>query len=87
MQCPRCNQDLIEIKKHGVLIDTCTTCGGIWLDKGELGKIISQIKEAENMIEEEIRPLFKEKKEYKEYYDKYKYKKQSKFKKILDIFD
>lgn len=87
MQCPRCNQDLIEVKKHGVVIDACTACGGIWLDKGEMGKVISQIKEAENAIDEEIKPIFKERKEYKEHYDKYKYKKKSTFGKIFDIFD
>lgn len=87
MQCPRCNQDLVEVKKHGVVIDNCTTCGGIWLDKGEMGKIISQLKEAESAIDEEIRPVFKERKEYKEQYDKYKYKKKSTFGRIFDILD
>ncbi len=84
MICPRCNSELIETVKHGVVIDHCTSCGGIWLDKGEMAKIISQIKEAENSLDEEFRPLWKEKHEY---YDKYRYKKKSKFEKIFDIFD
>lgn len=87
MQCPRCNEDLIETKKHGVVLDACTACGGIWFDKGELGKIISQIKEAEKAIDDEIPTVFKEKKEYKEHYDKYKYKKKSTFGRIFDILD
>lgn len=84
MVCPRCNGELIEVVKHGVVIDNCTGCGGIWLDKGEMGKIISQIKQAESSLEDEFRPLFREKKEY---YDKYRYKQKSTFKKIFDIFD
>lgn len=84
MVCPRCNGELAEVVKHGVVIDHCTACGGIWLDKGEMGKIISQIKQAESSLDDEFRPLFKDKKEY---YDKYRYKQKSTFKKIFDIFD
>ncbi len=84
MVCPRCNSELIETVKHGVVIDHCTGCGGIWLDKGEMAKIISQIKQAENSLDEEFRPLWKDRHEY---YDKYRYKKKSKFEKIFDIFD
>lgn len=84
MICPRCKNELSEVVKHGVTIDNCTGCGGIWLDKGEMAKIISQIKQAEFSLDDEFRPLFKEKKEY---YDKYKHKQKSTFKKIFDIFD
>lgn len=84
MICPRCNSELIEAVKHGVVIDHCHSCGGMWLDKGEMAKIISQIKQAEASLDEEFKPLWKEKHEY---YDKYKYKKKSKFEKIFDIFD
>ena len=34
-----------EIERYGVKIDICTTSGGIWLDKGELEKIIMMIRE------------------------------------------
>lgn len=84
MICPRCNGELIEAVKHGVVIDHCPSCGGIWLDKGEMAKIISQIKQAESSLDEEFKPLWKEKHEY---YDKYRHKKKSKFEKIFDIFD
>jgi Zn-finger nucleic acid-binding protein len=87
MICPRCNGELIEVVKHGVVIDNCTGCGGIWLDKGEMGKIISQIKQAESLLDEEFKPLFREKKEYYDKYDKYRHKQKSTFKKIFDIFD
>lgn len=34
-----------EIERYGVKIDLCPTSGGIWLDKGELEKIIMMIRE------------------------------------------
>jgi Zn-finger nucleic acid-binding protein len=47
MDCPKCNGGLVEVVRHGVVIDSCTGCSGIWLDKGEMSKIINQIKQAE----------------------------------------
>lgn len=35
-KCPKCGCDLLEREHHGVKIDGCPECGGIWLDKGEL---------------------------------------------------
>lgn len=40
MQCPVCDTQLREIQKSGVKIDICPGCKGIWLDRGELEKII-----------------------------------------------
>ncbi len=34
-----------EISRNGVVIDTCTQCRGVWLDRGELEKIASDIDE------------------------------------------
>ncbi|MFC1588356.1 zf-TFIIB domain-containing protein [Planctomycetota bacterium] len=39
MKCPRCQADLKEIIYEGVEIDTCASCGGEWLDDGEMKKI------------------------------------------------
>jgi hypothetical protein len=36
MSCPRCGTPLSERAEHGVTVDECSNCGGIWLDKGEL---------------------------------------------------
>lgn len=32
-----------EIARDGVLIDTCTQCRGVWLDRGELEKIAAAV--------------------------------------------
>lgn len=36
MICPRCGQMLQQRVEHGVAVDECPGCGGVWLDKGEL---------------------------------------------------
>ena len=39
MKCPKCGMDLLEIDYHGIKIDKCCDCGGVWLDPGELEAI------------------------------------------------
>jgi uncharacterized protein len=42
MDCPRCSGKLHEDTFDEVSINRCDTCGGIWLDAGELEQIIGQ---------------------------------------------
>lgn len=43
MNCPRCeNSTLDERDRDGVTIDVCRTCRGVWLDRGELEKLIAR---------------------------------------------
>jgi Zn-finger nucleic acid-binding protein len=43
MNCPRCqNVRLEERERDGILVDVCTGCRGLWLDRGELEKLISR---------------------------------------------
>jgi uncharacterized protein len=39
MKCPKDGHDLASRQYHGVQIETCSHCGGIWLDPGELDTI------------------------------------------------
>lgn len=41
LQCPVCRGDFREVLKEGILIDVCTQCRGVWLDRGELEKLLS----------------------------------------------
>lgn len=43
MKCPYCNIPLSKSVKQGVEIDYCPQCRGIWLDRGELNKIIELV--------------------------------------------
>jgi uncharacterized protein len=43
MKCPVCtNVDLLLAERQGVEIDYCPNCRGVWLDRGELDKIIER---------------------------------------------
>lgn len=40
--CPVCRVDLVLADRQGIEIDYCPQCRGIWLDRGELYKIIER---------------------------------------------
>ncbi|MRG44186.1 hypothetical protein GFS24_03625 [Chitinophaga sp. SYP-B3965] len=40
MKCPNCNETLLMTQRNNVEIDYCPKCRGIWLDKGELDKLL-----------------------------------------------
>lgn len=42
MNCPNCNRELVMTDRNGVEIDYCPGCRGVWLDRGELDKIIER---------------------------------------------
>ena len=42
MKCPACNADLLLSERQGIEIDYCPACRGVWLDRGELDKIIER---------------------------------------------
>ena len=42
MHCPHCNVILVMTERSGVEIDYCPQCRGVWLDRGELDKIIDR---------------------------------------------
>jgi Zn-finger nucleic acid-binding protein len=58
MKCPACKDvALLMSDRHGVEIDYCPHCRGVWLDRGELDKIIERAAAAERPPErQEPRP-------------------------------
>lgn len=40
MKCPNCDETLLMTMRQNVEIDYCPKCRGIWLDKGELDKLL-----------------------------------------------
>jgi Zn-finger nucleic acid-binding protein len=46
MQCPIDGATLVIAERSGVEIDYCPTCRGVWLDRGELDKIIERTAES-----------------------------------------
>jgi uncharacterized protein len=42
MTCPSCGGTLVELDRSGVRVDACRQCRGVWLDRGELDRIVEQ---------------------------------------------
>jgi predicted Zn-ribbon and HTH transcriptional regulator len=49
MKCPKCGTDLHTSELHGVSVDSCPACHGMWFDAGEV----------DHMLEHEQTGLFK----------------------------
>lgn len=47
-ECPICHINMRETPKYGVLLDICPQCKGVWLDRGELQKVISLARDFED---------------------------------------
>ncbi len=49
MKCPVCKDvELVMSERQGVEIDYCPSCRGVWLDRGELDKIIEKSASLQN---------------------------------------
>jgi len=42
LPCPVCRSELMPSERQGIEIDGCPTCRGVWLDRGELDKIVER---------------------------------------------
>lgn len=52
--CPVDSTELRRIERSGVHVDACPSCRGIWLDRGELDKIVEREAAAADDFEREI---------------------------------
>jgi Zn-finger nucleic acid-binding protein len=44
MKCPVCKTpDLLMTERQSIEIDYCPNCRGVWLDRGELDKLVAQV--------------------------------------------
>lgn len=56
LECPRdAGTMLVAVDRNGVTVDACPRCRGVWLDRGELEKLIELEAEASDDFLEEIR--------------------------------
>jgi hypothetical protein len=42
MRCPKCGAALAEETYHGIKVDRCGECQGVWFDAGEIESLIDQ---------------------------------------------
>ncbi len=43
--CPNDNSEMQKITREGIDIDICPSCRGVWLDRGELDKLLTKERE------------------------------------------
>ena len=81
MKCPNCDETLVMADRNGVEIDYCPKCRGVWLDRGELDKILERSADhyshKENYKEDYYKPQHSQ--------QQYPYKKKKSF--FGDFFD
>ncbi len=81
MQCPIDGTQLVMADRNGVEIDYCPQCRGVWLDRGELDKII------ERSIRQAAPPPPPPSRGYDRGYDERPRKKKKRDSFLSDIFD
>ena len=42
--CPNCNTSMQTITRSGVELDICSSCRGVWMDRGELEKVLGAVR-------------------------------------------
>jgi Zn-finger nucleic acid-binding protein len=50
MKCPNDQEMLQMSERHGIEIDYCPSCRGVWLDRGELDKIIDKANSSQSVV-------------------------------------
>jgi uncharacterized protein len=84
MKCPLCSIDLVMSERQSVEIDYCPQCRGVWLDRGELDKII----EKSNQLQQGAVPSHSESHgEYKGKHGEYEHKKYKRKSFLHELFD
>lgn len=74
MDCPVCKVDLKMSERQGIEIDYCPQCRGVWLDRGELDKIIERSEQVSPQRSEPVRqeppkPEARRETPFEDYYD------------------
>ena len=42
MKCPKCGMDLATLEFHGIKVDQCGNCHGVWFDAGEVEELLQK---------------------------------------------
>lgn len=54
MRCPNCGSRLVEVERSEILVDACPECRGVWLDRGELDKILVRERQMREGADEDF---------------------------------
>jgi uncharacterized protein len=53
MTCPSCGGELVELERSGVRVDACRNCRGVWLDRGELDRILEHERRVVGSVDDD----------------------------------
>lgn len=91
MKCPVDDTQLAISERQGVEIDYCPQCRGVWLDRGELDKLIERSSQYQTVQQKEApRNRYNEANRStsnEQYYDKHSKPKKKKESFLSDMFD
>lgn len=92
MNCPSCKDEkLVMTERQNIEIDYCPSCRGIWLDRGELDKLIEKsVAQEQTSLNQNSHQHYNTSKDYKKHedykrHDDYKYHKKKNW--LSDLFD
>ncbi len=93
MKCPSCKDErtLSMTERMGIEIDYCPECRGVWLDRGELDKIIEKSQAEQSVAQpassprEKVQEVIYRESESKHHKDYYKHKRKKSF--LEELFD
>ena len=85
MLCPVCHVGLSMTDRQGVEIDYCPQCRGVWLDRGELDKIIERSARDAVPASAPPSPNYRSDRDYRD--DRHYYQKKRKKSFLEELFD
>ena len=50
MNCPSCQNPLVVLEFDRIEVDYCVSCGGVWLDAGELGLLLDGAENRDQLM-------------------------------------
>lgn len=87
MLCPVCKVDLLLSEKQGIEIDYCPKCRGIWLDRGELDKIVEKSANVEDNFRQKERNTNTNYRDDDDWHKSHGYNKNKRKSFLGDLFD
>jgi Zn-finger nucleic acid-binding protein len=89
MQCPACSEvTLAMTHREGIEIDYCPKCRGVWLDRGELDKVIERSMSTAPTTDTRAPEARYSQSDYRKYDDDDKYRHGKRKRGMLgDLFD
>lgn len=87
MKCPADNTDLVMTERHGIEIDYCPKCRGVWLDRGELDKIIDRAAESIDQEQQRRPEQYRDEERYQDKSGQGQFRKRKRGGFLGDLFD